>query len=125
MPNLSRDVNSDQQAIMSSRFQMRTRAEPVLYSAEEAADLPGIGRTLMFLLIRTGQIQSFKIGKRRKITSDAIRDHISRSPWGKPGSRSRGCGYSQPRIDEMFALHVYSRQTSSPDSTSLSTLSGR
>jgi excisionase family DNA binding protein len=53
-------------------------AEPVLYSVEEAADLLGIGRTFMFRLIRTGQIQSFKIGKRRKITSDAIHEYINR-----------------------------------------------
>lgn len=43
-----------------------------LYSVEEAADMLGIGRTYMFHLLATGAIESFKIGKRRKISGQAL-----------------------------------------------------
>jgi len=50
----------------------------LLYSIEEAADLLGIGRTFMFHLVATGEINSFKIGKRRKIARDALDGYIER-----------------------------------------------
>lgn len=52
--------------------------ERLLYSAEEAADLLGIGRTFMFALLASGEISSLKIGKRRKIPRDALNDYIQR-----------------------------------------------
>jgi excisionase family DNA binding protein len=52
----------------------------LLYSAEEAARLLGIGRTLMFHLLATGQIESIKIGRLRKIPHDALIDFIKRQP---------------------------------------------
>jgi excisionase family DNA binding protein len=52
--------------------------EPLLYSVEEAAAILGIGRTFMFRLVGTGEIESCKIGKLRKITSAAIHDYIAR-----------------------------------------------
>jgi excisionase family DNA binding protein len=48
------------------------------YSVEEAADLLGIGRTFMFHLVATGEIDSFKIGNRRKIHRDALDGYIER-----------------------------------------------
>jgi excisionase family DNA binding protein len=56
------------------------RRTPVrlVYSVEEAADLLGIGRTFMFQLVATGEIDSFKIGNRRKIPRDAIDGYIGR-----------------------------------------------
>ncbi len=50
----------------------------LVYSVEEAADLLGIGRTFMFHLVATGEIDSFKIGKRRKIPRDALDGYIER-----------------------------------------------
>jgi excisionase family DNA binding protein len=50
----------------------------LLYSVEDAADLLGIGRTFMFHLLATGEIDSFKIGKRRKIPRDALDGYIER-----------------------------------------------
>jgi excisionase family DNA binding protein len=49
-----------------------------LYSVEEAAYHLGIGRTFMFHLLATGEIDSFKIGNRRKITRDALDAYVSR-----------------------------------------------
>jgi excisionase family DNA binding protein len=45
---------------------------------EEAAELLGIGRTYMFHLLSVGEIDSLKIGKRRKIPSDALDSYIER-----------------------------------------------
>jgi excisionase family DNA binding protein len=54
------------------------RAGQLLYSVEEAAGLLGIGRTFMFHLLATGEIDSLKIGRRRKIPLDAIDGYIER-----------------------------------------------
>ena len=53
-------------------------AERLLYSVEEAAGLLGVGRTFMFYLVATGEIESLKIGKLRKIPRDAIDSYIQR-----------------------------------------------
>jgi excisionase family DNA binding protein len=67
------------------------------YSVEEAAALLGIGRTFMFQLVATGEIESFKIGNLRKISHEALVAYIDRlrseqaaavSRWGK----ARGSG---------------------------------
>ena len=52
--------------------------ERLVYSVDEAADLLGIGRTYMFHLVATGEIESFKIGNRRKIPRDALAQYIDR-----------------------------------------------
>jgi excisionase family DNA binding protein len=54
------------------------RPGQLLYSVEEAADLLGIGRTFMFHLLATGEVDSLKIGKRRKIHRDALDGYIER-----------------------------------------------
>lgn len=51
--------------------------ERLVYSVDEAADLLGIGRTYMFRLVATGEIDSFKIGSRRKIPRDALDRYIT------------------------------------------------
>jgi excisionase family DNA binding protein len=48
--------------------------ERLVYSVEDAAEILGISPTFMFQLITTGQIDSFKIGSRRKIHRDAAPD---------------------------------------------------
>ena len=50
----------------------------LLYSVEEAADLLGIGRTFMFRLLATGEIESVKIGRRRMISRDALDGYVDR-----------------------------------------------
>jgi excisionase family DNA binding protein len=55
-----------------------SRTGHLLYSPEEAAGLLGIGRTFMFHLLATGEIDSLKIGRRRKIPRDAIDCYIER-----------------------------------------------
>jgi excisionase family DNA binding protein len=50
----------------------------LVYSIDEAADLLGIGRTFMFQLVASGEIASFKIGKRRKIAREEIDAYLDR-----------------------------------------------
>ena len=57
------------------------------YSVEEAADLLGIGRTVMFHLVTAGEVGSFKIGRRRLVPRDAIDSYIERLRAEQPDER--------------------------------------
>jgi len=50
----------------------------VLLTPEEVAEALHVGRCTVYDLIRTNQIQSFKIGKLRRIPVDAVHDFIKR-----------------------------------------------
>ncbi|MDQ0378579.1 excisionase family DNA-binding protein [Amycolatopsis thermophila] len=52
--------------------------ERVMLTVEEAAERLGIGRTLMFKLLRTGQIESVRIGRLRRVPASAIQDYAAR-----------------------------------------------
>ena len=52
--------------------------EKLLFAPEEAAAALGIGRTKVFELIRTGELESLLIGKSRRIRREAIVDYIRR-----------------------------------------------
>jgi excisionase family DNA binding protein len=52
--------------------------ERVLLSPEEVAEALHIGRCTVYDLIRTNQLQSFKIGKLRRIPVDAVHKFIKR-----------------------------------------------
>jgi excisionase family DNA binding protein len=50
---------------------------PRVLRVEEAARALGIGRSLVYDLIRSGRLRSFKVGSRRLIPADAIDDAIA------------------------------------------------
>jgi excisionase family DNA binding protein len=52
--------------------------ERVLLTPEEVAEALHVGRCTVYDLIRTNQLQSFKIGKLRRIPVDAVREFIKR-----------------------------------------------
>ncbi len=56
----------------------------LLYSVAEAASLLGVGRTYMFRLIATGEVESIKVGKLRKIPHDALGRYIDQQRPGQP-----------------------------------------
>ena len=58
------------------------------YSVQEAADLLGISRAFTYHLIASGEIGSFKIGKRREIPHNVLIGYIERL-------RSEQCGGPQ------------------------------
>ena len=50
----------------------------LLLSVEEAAAMMSLGRTLVYTLVRSGEIASFKVGKSRRIPVGALHTFILR-----------------------------------------------
>jgi excisionase family DNA binding protein len=50
--------------------------EKLGYSVEQAADAVGIGRTEMYARLATGEIESVKVGRRRIVPADALREWL-------------------------------------------------
>ncbi|HKS47369.1 MAG TPA: helix-turn-helix domain-containing protein [Amycolatopsis sp.] len=48
------------------------------YSTEDACEALSIGRTQLFDLLREGEIKSVKIGRRRLIPVDSLREYLDR-----------------------------------------------
>ena len=51
--------------------------QPMLYRPEEAAQLLGVGRTMVFELIKAGRLRSVKVGGARRITPAALADLVA------------------------------------------------
>lgn len=49
-----------------------TTESPRAYSIEDAARQVGVGRTLMFDLVRRGQVRSVQLGRRRVIPASEL-----------------------------------------------------
>jgi len=73
---------------MTATDQIPSGGSRLLYSVTEAASLLGVGRTYMFRLIATGEIESIKVGKLRKIPRDALGQYIDRQRPGKAATTS-------------------------------------
>ena len=52
-------------------------AQRLAVSPLEAARLAGVGRTTLYEAIGSGELRSLKIGKRRLITVDALREWLA------------------------------------------------
>ena len=53
-------------------------AVQLLLSVEQAAARLGLGRTVMFGLIKSGEIESVKIGRSRRIPADALVTYVKK-----------------------------------------------
>lgn len=51
---------------------------PIAVSPDEAARLAGIGRTTLYAALAKGDLPSIKIGTRRLVRVDAIREWLAR-----------------------------------------------
>jgi excisionase family DNA binding protein len=51
---------------------------PLLLTAEEAAELLNIGRCKVYDLLRAGELESVKIGRLRRIPREAVHDYARR-----------------------------------------------
>lgn len=49
----------------------------LLLTVEEAADRLGIGRSLMYELIRCGQIASIRVGRLRRVPLESLMDYVA------------------------------------------------
>ncbi len=56
----------------------QSTAPKVLYRAEEAAEVMSLSRTAVFGLIRSGDLDTIKIGHRRRIPLSSIQDYVAR-----------------------------------------------
>ncbi len=50
----------------------------LLLTIEEAADQLGIGRTLVYALVKAGEVESVQIGRLRRIPADALPAFLDR-----------------------------------------------
>ena len=49
----------------------------LLHTAEEAAEMLHIGRSRTYDLIRTGELTSIKIGRSRRVSSEALNEFVA------------------------------------------------
>lgn len=56
----------------------QTTAPRVMLTAEQAAEAIGVGRTTMFALIKSGEIESVRIGRLRRVPLDSIEAYTNR-----------------------------------------------
>jgi excisionase family DNA binding protein len=50
---------------------------PVVYRVEEAAEALRLTRDAIYELIRSGQLRSFKVGRRRLVPIDALTEFVA------------------------------------------------
>ena len=55
-----------------------TSTPRVLLTPEQAADAIGIGRTTLYALIKSGDLQSIKVGRLRRVPEAAVNRYIER-----------------------------------------------
>jgi excisionase family DNA binding protein len=52
--------------------------DKLLLRIEEAAKRLGIGRSLMYRLVLSGQVQSVSLGRLRRVPTEVLREYIER-----------------------------------------------
>ncbi len=62
---------------LSELQQIVASLQPIAVSPNEAARLIGIGRTTLYAALAAGALRSAKIGKRRLITIEALRQWLA------------------------------------------------
>lgn len=55
-----------------------SEAPRLLLRIEEAADRMGIGRSLMYRLVLTGEVESVHVGRLRRIPSECLHEAVAR-----------------------------------------------
>jgi excisionase family DNA binding protein len=51
---------------------------PLVLTIEQAAERLGIGRSLMYALVMSGEVESVTIGRLRRIPTDALTAYVAR-----------------------------------------------
>lgn len=73
---LDRQHNHQQGALTRMGTHRTTTAPRVLLTVEAAAERLSISRSRMYLLIKKGDVFSVRVGKLRRIPSDALTDYV-------------------------------------------------
>lgn len=63
---------------MTNLNESKPKHAPIAVSPDEAARLAGIGRTTLYAALAKGDLPSIKIGTRRLVRVDAIREWLTR-----------------------------------------------
>jgi excisionase family DNA binding protein len=64
-------------AIPAARRTPEPPVERMLLTVEEAATVLGVGRSLMFELIASGQIESVRVGRLRRLRPEDLREYVA------------------------------------------------
>ncbi|MCA1194889.1 helix-turn-helix domain-containing protein [Saccharopolyspora sp. 6V] len=64
--------------------EVRSLPTRVLLTVEEAAEQLGIGRTTTYALVRSGELESVRIGRLRRIPKEAIDQYAARLVQDQP-----------------------------------------
>lgn len=70
--------NTAHTAIPSSIADYTPDTTRILLKVEEAAKVLGIGRTLMYSLVMSGEVESVPIGRLRRIPSECLAEYVNR-----------------------------------------------
>ena len=60
------------------RTDMAPEPTPLVLTIEQAAQRLGIGRTLMYALVTSGEIESVTIGRLRRIPAECLTEYVDR-----------------------------------------------
>lgn len=72
--------------------------EKLLLTPEEAADRLSISRTQIYRIIRTGELVSISIGRKRRISVDALRTFIAQAEASVVDARATVVARSKPQL---------------------------
>ena len=95
------DARSRDRSTASSPRQALAANTKLLLTVNVAAERLGIGRSLMYELIGSGQVESISVGRLRRIPAEALDDYIASSRAAdaaeRPGPSQMGLGRNRPK----------------------------
>jgi excisionase family DNA binding protein len=71
---------------LPKEFQDRTNVLPICYSVPDAATAIGISTARLYMYMKNGALQFFKLGKRTLIRAEDLTAFLDRLPKGKLGA---------------------------------------
>jgi excisionase family DNA binding protein len=66
------------QPVEATTMEQTPATIPLVLTIEQAAERLGIGRSLMYALVSSGEVESVTIGRLRRILTDALVEYIAR-----------------------------------------------
>ncbi len=75
---MHRDLRTSQGVHDSSTERDRPSSRRVLLSVEEAADQLSLSRTRLYALIKSGAIESVRVGRLRRVPAEALPQFVAR-----------------------------------------------
>lgn len=76
--------------------------EKITCTVKEALAASGLGKTKMFELITQGRLQTVKVGTRRLVQVDSLRELLSYNPVHKPNADLGGLRRTEAAIEREF-----------------------